>query len=219
MRRKTCVLFISLNMLLPGFLIAQQDTVKFTRSIAASIDLSGPVIYSIDKKMMSFEGALSYHINPKYYIVAEPGYSRYNYSQYNYTQNTEGMFLRLGIDQNLMKTGTAGNNHFAGVGIRYGIALFNQETPWYSYNNYWGHNESAIVKKFVHAHFFEINGGVKAEVFRNITIGWIIRLSLPLINSAGKDNNPGYIPGIGSVKHGFNPGFSYHLTWVIPVGD
>lgn len=219
--RRIFVLFISLFLLHNISLAQVRDSIMVKEKIGFGIELSGPIIHSIDNNNLNLEARLSYRLNYKYYIVAEPGIAQFSYSQYNYDYSSEGFFIRAGVDINLLKTKPAysGRNHFAGIGLRYGLSLFNQETPSATFTNYWGGYDFSLERELVNAHFLEINGGVKAELFRNILIGWTVRGRLILYQSAGKTRRPLMIPGAGGGDGGLQPGFSYHLIWLIPSGS
>jgi len=204
-------------MLLPGIFAQEADSTAAGGIAGIGIDISGPVIYAIDNNVFNLEFLLNYRLNQKYYVVAEAGHGRYSYSQYNYEYNSNGVFLRSGFDMNLLKPKSKPGNHFAGLGVRYGISLFNQETPTANASNYWGSYDYNIDSRFVHAHFLEFSGGAKAEIFRNVLIGWTVRARLLFYQSAGKNNKPVYIPGMGGTDRRLQPGFSYHLIWLIPI--
>jgi hypothetical protein len=57
---------------------------------------------------------------------------------------------------------------------------------------------------------------VKTEIFRNISIGWTIRLKLLISGGGGKDLRPIYFPGYGNGGRRTTAGISYFLTWNIP---
>lgn len=215
--KRISVLFISLFILSSYSSSQEADSIVAGGVVGIGIEISGPIIYAFDSSVLNLEGYISYRLNQKYYVIVEPGIATYSYSQYNYDYNSGGFFIRAGFDMNLLKPKVKPGNHFAGLGVRYGISLFNQETPWAASSNYWGSYDFSIEKRFVHAHFIEISGGVKAEIFRNILIGWSARARLLLYQSAGKTNKPVYIPGMGETGRGLRPSFSYHIIWLIPL--
>lgn len=217
--RRTCALFTSLFIFLQLTFSQGSDSTRVINTLGFGVELSGPVIYTLDSNNFNLEFSVSYRISQKYYACIEPGAGRFSYSQYNYDYNSHGFFVRAGVDINLLKPKSKPGKHFAGLGLRYGLSLFTQETPSASYSNYWGSYDFAIDPEFVHAHFLEVNGGVKAEIFRNILIGWTARARLLVYQSAGKNNKPLMIPGMGSAGGGLQPGFSYHLIWLIPLKE
>jgi len=195
----------------------EADTVKATKSISAGIEVSGPVLYALDNSKYNLEGYFSYRINNKYYIVLEPGYSRYNYSQYNYDYNCQGWFFRIGTDIGMLEPVASKVNHFAGIGLRYGLSVFEQEAPFISVDSFWGKASTSIPANFVHAHFLEVQGSVKTELFRNFLIGWAIKLRTHLYSSDSNVKKAIYIPGMGNTGASFTPAFSYYIIYRIPL--
>ncbi|MBN2665356.1 MAG: hypothetical protein JXR67_02510 [Bacteroidales bacterium] len=214
--RKISVYFISLFLILdlPG--IMAQDTILFPLKIRAGFDIIGPGIYMSDKNNLNMEGFLSFDRNEKMAYIVEGGYSNFNYSQYNYDYTSTGTFARLGVDLNLLKPDKALGLYWAGIGLRYGLSLFSSETSSLSYENYWGEMTSSIPSKKMTAHFLEVAPGVRTEVFKNLSMGWTIRLKLLISGGGGKDIRPISIPGYGNGGRTTNAGISYFITWNIP---
>lgn len=220
MNRKIFKLFFSISLLICSLLTTAQeaDTVRARKSISAGIDIIGPALYALDNSKYNFEGHLSYRLNYKYYIVCEPGYSSYNYDQYNYEYHSEGFFLRIGTDIGMLAPVASKINHFAGIGLRYGISVFEQETPSVSIDNYWGRHDASIPKNSVHAHFLEIQGSVKTELVKNFLIGWSVKLRTLIASSGKNEKEAVYIPGMGSTDGGLVPAVSYYIIYRFPLG-
>lgn len=193
-----------------------QDTVYVPLKINAGIEVSGPVIYFTDKNNLNFEGFLSFDRNEKISILAEGGFSRFNYSQYNYDYSARGIFFRAGADFNLLKPSQSAGKYWAGAGLRYGISFYSSETPSFHHDNYWGSATSAIPAGNNTAHFIELTPGVKTELFRNLSIGWTIRLKLLISGGGGKDLRPIFLPGYGNGGRTTVANFSYYIVWNIP---
>ncbi|MEE4116901.1 MAG: DUF6048 family protein [Marinilabiliaceae bacterium] len=215
--KKTFVLFSSILILGSISNLYAQDSLKVQKALIIGADLVGPVAGLINSENSNLEAYVSYRLNFKYYITAEAGYSGYNYSQYNYDYTNEGFFIRLGTDINLLKPKTGIGNHFAGIGLKYGVSVFSQETPWLKYDNYWGTTESSVPGATTSGHFFQLSGGIKAEVLRNILLGWTVKANLLLYHGAGKANRPLYVPGMGISDGSFRPSIAFHIAWMIPL--
>src|SRR5512140_2741891 len=119
--RRTYVYFISLVILFSNLVVSAQDTIMFPLKVRAGFDISGPVLYFTDKNNMSIEGFVSFDKSEKMAFVAEGGYLNYKYSQYNYDYRSNGIFLRAGVDFNLLKPEISRGKYQAGVGLRYGL--------------------------------------------------------------------------------------------------
>ncbi len=215
--KRICVLFFSLILTATAISAQVIDSLPKRKALIFGVELSGPVIYAVDNNNLNYEGYVALRLNHKYYIVGEGGYGNFKYDQYNYNCENRGVFIRLGTDINLLKTNKDIGNHYVGIGLRYGLSIFKQETPWFKYENYWGEIESDIPEKIISGHFLALSGGIKAEVFDNVFIGWTIRVNMMLYNSSGKENKPVFIPGMGGTDGTIEPGISFHLAWQIPL--
>jgi len=214
--RRISVYFFSLILFLRASSLLAQDTVLFPLKIRAGIDIAGPGIYFSDKNNLSIEGYISIDKSEKMAWVLEAGYMDYKYSQYNYDYTGKGVFARLGADLNLLKPEVSLGKYWAGIGLRYGVSLFNSETPSFQHENYWGTVISSLPSKKAMGHFIEVAPGVKTEIFRNFSMGWTIRLKLLLSGGGGKDLRPIYFPGYGNGGRRTTAGISYFVTWNIP---
>ncbi len=194
----------------------QADTVKARKSVSLGFDVTGPVLYSIDNSRSDFEGYLSYRLNYKYFIVLEPGYGSFNTDNYNYEYSCKGYFMRFGTDISMLQPVATKINHFAGIGLRYGLAVFQQETPFISMDSYWGEVVTSVESNRATAHFLELQGSIKAEIFDNLLIGWAVKLRT-LIYCSGKNGEGAvYIPGMGGTDAFLSPAVSYYIIYRIP---
>ncbi|MCD4770019.1 MAG: DUF6048 family protein [Bacteroidales bacterium] len=217
--KKIYALFFSLTSVISWAGTFQSDTTEAVKALILGFDITGPAINAFNHDITRYEGFISYRMNFKYYGVVEAGYGSYGYSQYNYSYSNHGYFGRIGIDLNMLKQKTETMNHYAGIGFRYGLSFFNQETSSLSYENYWGEYNSSIPDNSGSVHFLEFIGGIKAELFRNVLIGWSLRLKLLLSRSFGDNNRPVDIPGMSGTDGGINTGILFYIAWQIPFNS
>ena len=206
---------ITMIVLFPGYSFAQ-DTLSIPLKIKIGAEVSGPGLYIADRNILNIEGYISYDVNEKRAWTIGAGYLDYKYSQYNYDYLNNGFFFRAGADFNLLKPEKSMGKYWAGIGLRYGLSIFNSETPLITQANYWGTTTSSIDKRTNTGHFLEASPGVRAEVFRNISMGWTISLRMLLYTSTGKDLRPIYFPGYGTADKSFSSGLNYFIVWNIP---
>lgn len=192
------------------------DSVDIDLRIRVGLEVAGPVIYFTDRSSMNLEGFAALDINEKVSAYAGGGYSDFRYSQYNYEFMTKGPFLKAGADFNFLRPEMAEGKYWAGGGVRYGLALFTFETPSFSHENYWGRVSLSIPSKTNWAHYLEVAGGFRAELFRNFSIGWLISIRKMIYTGADRENRPVYYPGYGSSGGTLSYGISYYLSWSIP---
>lgn len=196
--------------------VSGQDTVPISRTIKIGADIYGPLYNIYDRKTKNFEGFLSVDIDTGRSVVLEVGHLSYEYSQYNYDYLNNGLFFRLGMDFNLLKPETAIGKYYAGIGLRYGLSIFTSEVPFLKHDNYWGSVTGSVPSSTHSAHFIEASPGIRTELFKNVVIGWTIRLRILIYSSTGKDLKAVYIPGFGNGTRSFSPGINYYIIFSIP---
>jgi hypothetical protein len=210
--------FISILILLTGsnLRLSAQDTIDIPLKIRAGVELSGPVMYFMDKSILNTEGYFSIDLNEKRSFFFSAGYLDYKYSQLNYDYVNKGIFVRTGLDFNLLKPEKALGKYWTGIGLHYGISRFTSEVPFVRQENYWGTTTSSVSAKTSWGHFIEASPGVRAEIFKNFSMGWNVSIRMLLYSGAGKDLRPIYFPGFGNGAKRFSSGINYFISWNIP---
>jgi Domain of unknown function (DUF6048) len=216
--RRICVYFINILVIIFSNFsqVKSQDTILIPLKINAGLEAVGPVTYFIDKNTLSAEGYVSMDLNEKWAVALNAGYLDYDFSQYNYTYLNKGFFIRAGADFNILKPKKSLGKYWGGIGLRYGLSHFKWAVPEFSQSNYWGKSISSIPVNKDWGHFIEASPGMRAEIFRNFSLGWSINVRMLLYTGAGKDLKPIYFPGFGNGVKRFSTGFSYFIVWHIP---
>jgi len=192
------------------------DTITIPLKIFVGADIVGPGIYFFDKTNFNAEGYVSVDLNSRTGIYLGAGYSDYIYSQYNYEYLSNGLFLKAGVDFNLLKPEKSKGKYWAGIGLRYGLSSFTREIPSLEHDSYWGTTVTTIASSSTIGHYFELAPGFRAEIFKNFSMGWSINLKALLYTGTGKDMRPIYFPGYGKGDESVNFGINYFLSWNIP---
>jgi hypothetical protein len=216
--RRICAYFISIPAIILSSLsqVKCQDTLLIPLKINAGIEIMGPVTYFIDKNTLRLEGYVSVDLNEKWAAAMNLGYLDYEYSQYNYIYLTNGFFIRAGADFSILKPKKSLGKYWGGIGLRYGLSRYQWEVPEFSQSNYWGESKSFIPLDKSWGHFLEVSPGMRAEIFRNFSVGWSVSLRMLLYTGTGNDVKPIYFPGFGNAEKRFSTGFSYFIVWNIP---
>jgi hypothetical protein len=215
--RRIYAFFISLQlfMIISQSQVHAQDTIMIPLNIKVGLEVSGPVIYYTGKNNLSVEGYISADLNEKTSPVLNAGYVKYNYSQYNYEYLTNGIFIRAGADINMLNPKKSMGIYWVGTGLRYGLSRFTSEIPSFLQDNFYGTITSSIAARKDWVHFLEISPGVRARIFKNISIGWTMSLRMKIYSTAPKDFKPIYVPGFGNSGKIMSTGLSYFLVWNI----
>ncbi len=192
------------------------DTIILPLKIRVGADIVGPAIYLYDNNNLNVEGYLSIDLGTRTGIFLGAGYSDYKYSQYNYEYLSHGLFIKTGVDLNLLKPEKSRGKYWAGVGFHYGLSSFTSEIPYFENDSYWGTTVTTIPSSSSIAHYLEFAPGFRAEVLNNLSMGWSINLKALLYNGAGKDLRPVYFPGYGKGDESVSFSINYFLSWNIP---
>jgi hypothetical protein len=149
----------------------------------------------------SMEGSVDLNFGNKYFAVAEGGYSKTNLEKENYNYRSEGYFVKLGIDYNMLKKYPS---DFLGVGIRVGRSAFSHDANKVMISDeHWGDNHLNIPSENLSTYWVEASFGLKAEIFENIYLGWnaLIKVKLAGGHPGFQPLNiPGYGNGINSIN-------------------
>jgi hypothetical protein len=215
MARRTCIFFISL-FLLSETVAVSQDTVTVPLHVRAGFDISGPVMKLVTKDLISYGVAASADINSSIAATAGFRYSSYRSSDVLYDFMSRGLSFTAGADYNFIKANVSQGRYSAGIGLRYGLSFYREEAPMLRYTNEWGAGETSVPAESHTGHFMEITPGVRAELFRGVTIGWNLYMRLLLSAGAGKDLKPVWMPGYGPGTSGMTTGAEYYVSISIP---
>lgn len=163
-----------------------------------------------------------YRLTKKIYAAAELGNVDYtvNEPQLNFT--TKGNYIKVGFDYNAYNNWLDMENMIY-VGLRYGFSAFSQNLNSYTIYDNSGYFDEVTIRpdreySSLTAHWAEVVGGIKAEVFDNIYIGFSFRL-----NNLITEKKPGnfdnlYLPGFNRTYEGkFGVGFNYTVSYFIPL--
>jgi hypothetical protein len=144
----------------------------------------------------------------------------------NFTAN--GSYFKIGFDFNAYENWLDMENMIF-VGMRYGVSSFSQTLN--SYKIYQNTNIDGDGNYFpevtvpanteysgLSAHWIEVVGGVKAELFSNLYLGFSVRLKNLISNKKPEGFDNLYIPGFDRTYAGnFGVGFNYTLSYFIPL--
>lgn len=209
--KKICAFSFSLLLLAGPLQAVAQDSIPYPLRIKVGIDLFGPSYYLVNNSILTLEGMASMDIDSSLAVALDAGILRYSFSQYNYEYNSSGIFFKTGVDFNLLNPVISKNRYYAGIGLRYGISFYKHEAPTLNYENYWSDTPGSVAMSSHVAHFIEASPGIRADLSKNISIGWAIKLKVLIHSGADKKMRAVQIPGYGNGLKAFNPGISYYL--------
>ncbi|WP_291152984.1 DUF6048 family protein [Flavobacterium sp. UBA7680] len=177
--------------------------------------------YDKDYKGVEFTG--DWRLTKRYYLAAELGFEDKTTDDDRLNSTATGTYIKGGFDYNLYDNWLDMENLIT-IGLRGGFSSFSQDLnsyKIYNSNPYWGEKPSIEANQKnsgLSAAWLEVAGGIKAEVFDNLFVGFGVQLKLLVMNNkpSGFDNL--YIPGFNRTYDGsFGVGFNYTVSYFIPI--
>lgn len=163
---------------------------------------------------LSYEGSFDFNLSNKYYGIIDIGYSENNVIEDNYHYLSDGYFVKLGLEYNLLKKYPT---DFLGVGIKLGRADYNQQAKDVIIEtNQWGTYQTDIASINSKTYWLEASLGVKGEIFKNIYLGWAALVRIKVADGSSNNLQPYDIPGFGNGSKKINLGANYYIYYQIP---
>ena len=164
--------------------------------------------------ILSFEAAWNIRLKQRYYPTLEGGYVNAKASANGGVQDSEGGFIRVGLDINGLKKHPERLNA-AMVGIRIGTGLTNYDLLGVELNdNYWGKGKKVdFLNQFRADCWGEVVAGCQVQVWEGFQMGWYVRFKI-LFTRTAKEGQvmPYYIPGFG-YRDETNWGVNYYIGY------
>lgn len=176
--------------------------------------------YEKDYKGLELVG--DYRLNRRFYLAGELGNEEKTVDDDRLNFTTKGTYFKAGFDYNSFENWLDMENMIY-VGMRYGISSFSHTVNSYKIydpTNYYGENTVISGAKYngLTANWIEIIGGVKAELFSNLYLGFSLRLNYLVSNKKPEGFDNLYIPGFNRTYEGkFGAGVNYTLSYFIPI--
>ena len=176
--------------------------------------------YEKDYKGLELTG--DYRLTKRFYIAGELGNEDKTVDDDRLNFTTKGTYFKAGFDFNSFENWLDMENMIY-VGMRYGVSSFSQTLNSYKIydpTNYYGDNTviSGEKQNGLTASWIEIIGGVKAELFSNLYLGFSLRLNYLVSDKKPNNFDNLYIPGFNRTYDGkFGAGINYTLSYFIPI--
>lgn len=196
----------------------KDSTVRFWQGLLVEMDVV-PLLETALNNPQSYrlEGHAQLNIRNKYFPVVELGVAGIEKTGAgNIVFNTNGAFGRIGLDIPAMKPKdlTKRWENFALVGIRLGMSHFGYSYSHFDFEDaYWGGSTQVDATELNATKFwFELTGGIRVNVLKNIYMGWNVRNRHILNKSKSGGIAPYYIPGYGA-EEGSRWGMNYTVGY------
>lgn len=215
-----CAFIFATSLLLSVPAWAQKDTSvrRPVRQLRLGVDVSRLVANALLETRTGYELQADYHLRKDLYAVLEGGWGSANYDFPDLSYKSTNIFARIGVDKGMLPRLTPGDWDMAFIGLRYGVGVIDRgEATFTTTDPIWGSTSGTVPSKAFTAHWGEVTGGVRVELYKGIFAGWNVRAKFMMNANAFKELPPSYIAGYGrgdrSTMFDFNFYLSYALRW------
>ena len=211
-------LFISILAGISVSVSAQIDTTRSTRGIFFGLDLSRFLVTALEPVHNNFELSMGFSVTDNIQLQAEGGYLNVDFSDSTYRYKQSGSYYRFGAEYNMLKR-QAGELDQVYLGLMYGYSPYSHEAESITITDgYWGSGEGSLPLTINTAHWIEIKGGLRVELWKNLFVGYALRLRIFLAGNTDPKLEPYLIPGFGKADKTSAIGMSYSVFYRIPIG-
>ena len=193
---------------------------RYGLRVGADLHKIARSFYEKDYRGLELVG--DYRLTKRFYLAGEIGNENKSVDDDRLNFTTKGTYFKIGFDYNSFENWLDMENMIY-VGMRYGISSFNHTLNSYKIydpTNYYGENIVISGEKFseLNASWLEVVGGIKAELFNNLYLGFSVRLNYLVSNNRPEGFDNLFIPGYNRTYDGkFGAGFNYTLSYFIPI--
>ncbi|MDD2524925.1 MAG: DUF6048 family protein [Bacteroidales bacterium] len=177
--------------------VQQSDTIPLYNGFSVGLDLLSPFNSLFGNGYIGSELSVDYDLKHRYFPVVELGGGHYEGEKDGLSFRMNGGFGRIGVNRNIFANNQA--KFFGYLGARYGFA-----SEQYDYlgvkttDGYWNTtNTSNLLNQSAQTHWTELLAGVRVQIYKKVSLGWIIRYHFRLSQTSSKAGKPYYVPGYG----------------------
>jgi hypothetical protein len=189
------------------------------RGLRLGYDISRLALYYFEPERKEMNFSADFEIKTHIYSAFEYGMQDVKMNNDLYSYQSEGSYFTIGFDKNYLKNIELNQYEMLYGGIRYGYARYSHSASDITIvSDYWGNYTGATVPETkASAHWLELVGGIKGELFKNFFVGWSFRARYLLYQSKDNPLDPYHVPGFGSLKNRTSLGFTYSIYYRIPM--
>lgn len=191
--------------------------------LRVGVDLVKPLRSLVENNFTGFEIMADFNVSERLYVAAEIGTAESFYYEPNLNARTSGSYFKIGGDFNANRNWLGLNNMII-IGLRYGVATFEQELL--AYNIYTTEQifpptfrTTPEVFEGLTASWVELIVGIKTEILPNVYLGLNLQLKHQISETEPENFANLYIPGFNRTYDfsKFGAGYSYNISYLIPL--
>jgi len=202
-----------------------KDKLLTMNKLSLGVDLFKPIKSSSNGDNLNYEIVGDLQLTENLYLAGEYGIVDRIIEDENINFNSYGSFLRIGFNYNMFENWVGMDNSIY-LGLRYATSNFSNKIINYTVRNQDSYFSNLVENDFqtieysgLSGNWIEIVAGLKVETFKNVYLGFSLRLNKLLSDSEPDNFDTLFIPGFNKVtdENTFGSGFNYTLTYSIPL--
>lgn len=219
--------FISPVLVLFSYSVFAQDSADTTlpdknkvdnHQLRFNVEVSKPFTSIYQSKYTNYEMEVDYYWKKEGYIALEGGYGSATVDYTDLKYNSSNTFLKLGYNKSMLSRLMPKDWDMAFIGIRYAIGFIDRGAANYLIvDSTWGNSPGTVPSQSLTAHWAEVVGGVRVEVYKGFFLGWTARGKFLINQKQFEELPPSYIAGYGkgdkNAIFDFNVYLSYAIRW------
>ncbi|MFB6320193.1 DUF6048 family protein [Saccharicrinis sp. FJH54] len=162
------------------------------------------------------EASIDTEIKGRFFPVFELGHEFVSLDQPTYNLQTNGLFFRVGVDDNFLKYNDKDDRDMFYVGIRLAYANLTQNADNIILNNTGTDMNFEFPGQNFHSFWGELTVGVKTEIAKNWFFGWTVR-GKRMLKTSTRDVTPYMIPGFGKYSNNVNVSANIYVSYALPI--
>jgi hypothetical protein len=198
------------SLILVVSVVGQTTENGVTRSVRIGLDLSRYAFFAAEGGFFKNEITLDYALKNKNFLVLDIGTISGSTESENFLIRANGFYSRVGIEHNFLSH----PNDVLSIGSRLGLSNYSYSPDNVIFKDpFWGDYSENVDHQKNSAFWIEAVFGIKTEIFNNFFLGWSASAKV-MLKSSKSEYFPEYkVPGFGSTKGAFSPGFGFYVYY------
>ena len=189
---------------------------KFTY-YRVGIDVSKIIRSQFAKNFKTYEFQFDANFTRETALALEFGTGSSNVDNQFLNYKSNNTFARIGIDKYFFGKEFKGDMDNAFVGVRYAFSRVSRKDAIVNVlDPLWGNTQTKVAGTQFMAHWIELTGGLRLELFKNVFAGWNIRAKTFLNPKKFELLPPAYLSGYGVGDK--NTAFDYNFYVLYGIG-
>jgi len=189
---------------------------KQHHQLRLGIDLYKPAMNFFMTNKKSYEATVDYTFKNDLLGVVEFGAGGGDYVYENLSYKSSNTFVKIGVNKSLFPRFLPEDWDIVFIGVRYGLGFVNRgEATYFISSGFFSPISGVVPAEKKLAHWAEITGGVRVELWKGLGVGWNIRGKFLLNPKSFLNLPPYYISGYGLGEKNSVFDFNFYLTYAL----